>query len=66
MSAGRREVHLPADLCDVAEQQFGERFGSLENFLTEVLKHLLRDDAGKLDRQELNLIEQRLKDLGYT
>lgn len=61
-----RELKLPADLCELAEKKFGERAGGLEPFLISVLKELLRDDAEQMDRKEQQLIEQRLKDLGYT
>ena len=61
-----RMVHLPADECDRLEQRFGAQFGSLENLLAEVIAELLRDDIGAMDQQEKALIDQRLKDLGYT
>jgi hypothetical protein len=60
-----REVRLSAELCQAAEQRFGERFGNLEQFLTFVLKQLMRDDAAQMDQAEQRIIEERLKDLGY-
>ena len=60
-----REVRLPSELCQGAEQRFGARFGSLEQFLTFVLQELLRDDAAEMDQAEQRIIEERLKDLGY-
>ncbi|MBZ5653371.1 MAG: hypothetical protein LAO18_23150 [Acidobacteriia bacterium] len=60
-----RDVHLPADICDEAERRFAARFGNLEQFLTFLLRELLRDDAAKMDEAEQRVIEQRLRDLGY-
>jgi hypothetical protein len=60
-----REVHLPADLCAAAEARFGERFGTLEEFLAFVLRELLRDESRKAEEAEQRLIEERLRDLGY-
>lgn len=65
MSNPSREVHLPSELCEAAERRFGERFGTLDNFLTYVLEQLVRDEAAQMDREEKGIIEQRLKDLGY-
>lgn len=65
MANGMRDVQLPAELCRRAEEQFGARFGSVEQFLTFVLQELLRDDAMRMDQAELRIIEERLKDLGY-
>ena len=60
-----RDVHLPADLCEEAERRFGARYGNLEQFLTFLLRELLRDDAAKMDEAEQRVIEERLRDLGY-
>ncbi len=65
MSGAMREVRLSAKLCEQAEQLYGERFGSVENFLTHVLERLVRDDANQMDQEEQRIIEERLKDLGY-
>jgi hypothetical protein len=65
MANHSREVRLPVELCEAAERKFGERFGSLEQFLTFVLQQLLRDDAARMDEDEQRVVEQRLKDLGY-
>jgi hypothetical protein len=61
-----RKVILPEQLCRVAEEKFSHRFGSLEEFLTTVLSELLRDDALRMDEQEQQIIEARLKALGYV
>jgi hypothetical protein len=60
-----REVRLPSELCQAAEQKFGARFGNIEAFLTFVLQELVRDDAAQMDQAEQRVIEERLKDLGY-
>jgi hypothetical protein len=65
MSDAIREVRLPADLCQAAEQRYGARFGSLEQFLSHVLQEVTRDDAIRMDQAEQRIIEERLKDLGY-
>jgi len=63
--ATAREVNLPETLCKAVEQKFGQRFGSLEETLSAVLSHLLRDDALLMDATEQQIIEERLKGLGY-
>jgi len=65
MPENRREVRLPAQLCEAAERRFAERFGSVEELLTFVLQNLLRDDVAQMDQAEQRLIEERLRDLGY-
>jgi hypothetical protein len=65
MTNDLRDVHLPADLCDEAERRFAAGYGNLEQFLTFVLRELLRDDAARMDEAEQRVIEGRLRDLGY-
>jgi hypothetical protein len=65
MSGNLRDVRLPVELCQKAEQRFGERFGGLEPFLIFVLQELLRDEATQMDQAEQSAIEKRLRDLGY-
>lgn len=60
-----RAVHLPADLCTAAEKKFDCRFGRLEELLAFVLQELLRDEAFQADQAEQELVEQRLRELGY-
>lgn len=60
-----REVRLPEDLCSQIEQLYGKRFGPLEQFLIFVLEELSRDSAVRVDKAEQQIIEERLKDLGY-
>jgi hypothetical protein len=65
MSDRIRTLELPNDLCEAAEQRFGQRFGKIEEFLILVLQRLVNDDAEKMDQNEQRMIESRLKDLGY-
>lgn len=65
MSNLTREVHLPAELCEAAERRYGAHFGKLDDFLAFVLQELVRDDAAQMDEDEQQIIEKRLRDLGY-
>jgi hypothetical protein len=65
MAEGTRELRLPEELCRRAEDRFAAQHGSLEAFLVFVLRQVLRDDAARLDQADQEIIEQRLKDLGY-
>ena len=60
-----RTVTLPAELCSAVEQKFGRHFGSLDDFVANALTQLLRDDALVMDAREQQIIEERLKGLGY-
>jgi hypothetical protein len=60
-----RDLRLPADLCDAAEKKFGAKFANVEDLLVFILQDLLRDDSSRFDQAELQLVEQRLRDLGY-
>jgi hypothetical protein len=61
-----RKVVLPEQLCRAAEEKFSHRFGTLEELLTATLNELLRDDGLRMDEQEQQIIEARLKALGYV
>jgi hypothetical protein len=65
MTLKTRDVKIPEDLCLAAESKFTAQFGGLEPWLVHVLKELLKDDATALDRDEQQMLESRLKDLGY-
>ena len=65
MPDNEREIRLPSQLCQAAEQKFGARFGTIESLLTFVLQELVRDDAAQMDQAELRVVEKRLRDLGY-
>jgi hypothetical protein len=60
-----RNVGLPEELCSAAEKKFARRFCSVEELLTAALEELLRDDALKMDEREQQIIEERLRGLGY-
>jgi len=60
-----RTVRLPEELCAGAENWLTGRFDNLEALLSFLLKEIVKDDASKFDQAEEQVIEQRLKDLGY-
>jgi hypothetical protein len=60
-----RNISLPEDLCRSAEQRFAHRFGSVDELVAAVLNQLLSDDALVMDEKEEQIIEERLKGLGY-
>jgi hypothetical protein len=60
-----RAINLPADLCLAAEKKFAGRFGDVEELLAFLLREVTLEEAGKLDKAEQRMIEERLKDLGY-
>jgi hypothetical protein len=66
MMASLRVIRLPEELCARAEARYVTQFGSLEELVSTVLEELLRDDAAKLTRAEEEVIEERLRDLGYV
>lgn len=65
MSHPMRELRLPRELCEAAEQRFGTRFEKLEDLLTYVLQRLVSENAEQMDQAEQRIIEDRLRDLGY-
>jgi len=61
-----RELRLPADVCKKMEQRLqGSQFPSLEEFLTFVMREISSSDTSKIKSKERELLEQRLRDLGY-
>lgn len=62
---GSRNVNLPEALCAAVEKKFGSRFGSLQETVYAILAELMRDDALIMDAREQQIIEERLKGLGY-
>ena len=61
-----RELRLPSELCEKVEEQIrGSQFATLEEFLTFVLRELVSRNSSALDEQERQMIERRLRDLGY-
>jgi hypothetical protein len=65
MTENWRTIRLPEDLCRAVEKRYGERFASLEELMTFLLKNLAGPDAQEIDNKDLEIVEQRLKDLGY-
>jgi len=61
-----REIRLPEELCTAAERKYRAQFGDVETLLTFVLREIVRGDAAEIDRREQEIVEQRLKDLGYV
>jgi hypothetical protein len=60
-----RTINLPEDLCAAAEKSLAGQFDSFEALLGFLLREVVQDDAGTLDRAEQEIVNQRLKDLGY-
>jgi Arc/MetJ-type ribon-helix-helix transcriptional regulator len=60
-----RNVSLPEELCVRAEEKFRHRFESIDDVVTALLTELTRGDSAELDRDEQQIIEERLKGLGY-
>jgi hypothetical protein len=58
-------VKVPEELCQQAENWLKGRFDNIETLIAFVLQELMRADTGKLDQQEEEMIQQRLRDLGY-
>lgn len=65
MSVGRN-IAVPEELCRSAEARFGDKFGSVDELVVYLLRELLRDDAVKMDQREQQIIEERLRGLGYV
>ena len=61
-----RSVSLPEELCRSVEEKFSRCFGSVDALLAAILEQLVRDDASNMDERELEIIEQRLRGLGYV
>ena len=62
----RREVRLPAHLCEAAEHLIkGTRFKTVEELLSFVLQELTSRNSAQSEAQERKVIEERLRDLGY-
>lgn len=66
MMNATRSIHLPEDLCGAAEKKFAHRFGTLDECVAALLRELLREDAVSLDVKEQEIVEQRLRGLGYV
>jgi len=60
-----RTINLPEDLCAAADKFLAGRFDNLEALISFLLQEVVKDEASKFDQAEEQMIEQRLKDLGY-
>jgi hypothetical protein len=60
-----REIRIPADLCVAAQQKFGHNFANVDELVIFVLQELLSGDSTKLDLADQQIVEERLRDLGY-
>jgi hypothetical protein len=60
-----RTVTLPEDLCAAAEKWMAGQFESIEALLSFLLQEIVRNDSSKFDQAEEEIVEQRLRDLGY-
>jgi hypothetical protein len=61
----KRSIQLSAELCVAAEQRYQHVYGNIEELLDAVLAELVRDDAARLDEAEQELVQRRLRELGY-
>lgn len=60
-----RTIILPESLCADAEKWMQGRFDSLEALLSFLLQEIVHNGAEKMDEAEEQIVEQRLKELGY-
>ena len=60
-----RTVRLPEDLCAQAERWLNGRFDNVEALIAFLLQEILTDDGSALDQREEEIVQQRLRDLGY-
>jgi hypothetical protein len=60
-----REIRIPSELCAEVEKKFAQTFGTLEELLVFVLRDLSNAEAAQLDQLEQQLVDDRLRELGY-
>jgi hypothetical protein len=60
-----RTIQLPEDLCATAENWLAGRFDNLEALLSFLLREVAKDNESTLDQTEQELVQQRLRELGY-
>lgn len=59
-------VNVPKELHEAARRCASDcGFGSVEGLVLHLLREVLRPDAARMDEEELRIIEERLRDLGY-
>lgn len=65
LSDNFRSIRLPEELCAQAERWQQGRFDTLEALITFALEEIVKDDSSRLDQQDEEMVQQRLRDLGY-
>lgn len=60
-----RTVQLPEDVCAQAEEWLKGRFDNIEALIDFLLREIMKDDGSTLDQREEEIVQQRLRDLGY-
>ena len=58
-------MQLHEELCVRAETWLKGRFDSLEGLLSFLLEEIIKEEGAKLDQREEDIVQQRLRDLGY-
>lgn len=58
-------MQLSEDLCVAAEHHYRNVFGNIEQLLEAVLTELVHEEPARLDHDEQELVQQRLRELGY-
>jgi hypothetical protein len=61
-----RAVQIPEAIYEAVERRFAQQFGSVEECVVAVLKELVRDDVLEMDEREQQIVEDRLRALGYV
>jgi hypothetical protein len=65
LTTQNRTLSLPEDLCAQAEEWMAGRFDNLESLISFLLGEIVKNDASKLDQAEEEIVDQRLRELGY-
>ena len=64
--ANKVTIELPRDLCEAVEKKYiGERFKDMNALIEYLLEQIIDDEALRMDEDERELLEQRMRDLGY-
>jgi hypothetical protein len=61
----KRTIQLPQSLCEMVEKQVLGKFPDLESLIIFILERLTDDDGLQFDEQEEQIIQNRLRELGY-
>jgi hypothetical protein len=60
-----REIRIPSDLYTSAGKKFGNRFQTVDELVVFLLQELISGDTTALDQADQQVIEERLRNLGY-